>query len=453
MKKRICMILSLILMLSLAACGGAKTGTQTSQTPAGSAAAASAASSAKEEEPAASASSAEETAGTTSSVITDAVDTDASAGAEGSWTRQGMFADEDTNLFMVQPSDDEDMPGWYVGVLLDEAMYGGTIPEEGASLHGELDDSSEDGTKHMVTITEEGEDGLLFVFEGGETYHLTPYSIPEAAFSVTVNTEGFGEIAYAKEGEEIAFDDEYPSQSAYIGLEGPETYTFAARPDEGYKFRKWTVNGETISKDPEVTLEITEDTELIAVFGPKGTDETPVDLDQVTTLGQVLGLPDYGSASYGKRYVYAFEQDDVIYRAVADFPEEIADAYYALDWDDEEYETKKRELIGQLEVLRIENLTESAPSQEEMDALVGKTVQELFDEGWYNSGWNFEDMVLYMNHGIYSFNLGFETEITDYSEFDDDDLGPLVVTSVEYTGLGDLTALSDEEAYGEEAAE
>ena len=62
-------------------------------------------------------------------------------------------------------------------------------------------------------------------------------------------------------------------------------------------------------------------------------------------------------------------------------------------------------------------------------------------------------MVLYMNHGIYSFNLGFETEITDYSEFDDDDLGPLVVTSVEYTGLGDLTALSDEEAYGEEAAE
>lgn len=51
--------------------------------------------------------------------------------------------------------------------------------------------------------------------------------------SAQINIEGFGQIAFAKEGEEIQFNDEYPSQSAQLNLAEPETCTFGAKADKG----------------------------------------------------------------------------------------------------------------------------------------------------------------------------------------------------------------------------
>ena len=63
-----------------------------------------------------------------------------------------------------------------------------------------LDDVSfsvEEG-EFVVTITEEGDDGVQVVVEGGETYHFTPIEMEEASIIVRINTEGAGDINYAE---------------------------------------------------------------------------------------------------------------------------------------------------------------------------------------------------------------------------------------------------------------
>ena len=53
-----------------------------------------------------------------------------------------------------------------------------------------------------------------------------------------------------------------------------------------------------------------------------------------------------------------------------------------LDFDDPDYDKKENELIAPLTVKVIENLTEGMPTQEEAQQYIGKTGQELMDDGW-----------------------------------------------------------------------
>lgn len=182
------------------------------------------------------------------------------------WTREGTFEDADGNHLIITKSDDEETyPGWGVTFMKGEDMFGWFIEQDGETLHGDL--IWEDSDEYIVTISEEGEDGLMLETEDGETYHFTPMDIPDATVFVNVNTEGLGRIAYAPEGEEPEFDEEFPAQSAQLNLEGPETYVFAAKADEGWKFVKWTKDGEDYSTDEQITVELTEGhVEYIAVF-------------------------------------------------------------------------------------------------------------------------------------------------------------------------------------------
>ena len=362
------------------------------------------------------------------------------------WTRTGYFLDEsEENMVYISVSEDEENPGWSVGCMLaDGTMHGWYLQQEGKTLHGNIVAPYE-GTEDtfVVTVSEEGEDGIVFEVENGETYHLKSYEMPQAAFAVYVNTEGMGEIAYGEGEQTPEFDDEYPYQSAYVGLEGPEVYTFAARPEEGWKFMKWTYNGSDYSTDPVVTFEVVEDTDLVAVFGIAGTNEAYVDLDSVTTIGELLGLPDYGYGFGNGEYVYAFEQDGNIYRAFAQLPEDVENALFDLDWDDEEYDQKKLALISDLPVVSIDNLTEGIPTQEQMDKLIGKTGEELLSNDWYSSGWNLDDMIFYMSHGPYQYQMVMEGYTGDPYDFNDEDINPLVVKSVKFDSIGDPTSLED----------
>ncbi len=185
------------------------------------------------------------------------------------WTRQGYFSDEKDNFLSVTWMDDVDEPGWYVGVTLGEDWvedaWGGILPQEGNSLHGALTSSGSKGDL-TVTVSEDGPEGLLLAVEGGESYHFKEYEMPEAAVAVTFNTEGWGYIAYAEGDQTPEIDTEYPSQSGYLGLEAPETYTFLAWPQAGNLFVKWTKNGEDFSTEPQVTLLLDESAEYVAVF-------------------------------------------------------------------------------------------------------------------------------------------------------------------------------------------
>ena len=185
------------------------------------------------------------------------------------WTREGYFQDENENMISVTWMDDIDEPGWYVGCMLGEDVmedsWGGTLPQEGNTLHGILTAS---GSKEDITVTVSvgGGDGLLLEVEGGETYHFTSMGDMTASIIVTISTEGFGMIGY-EPGETVPeLDPEEPYQSAQVNLAEPETYTFAAAPEEGNAFVKWTKNGEDYSTEPVITVQLEESADFVAVF-------------------------------------------------------------------------------------------------------------------------------------------------------------------------------------------
>ncbi len=89
---------------------------------------------------------------------------------------------------------------------------------------------------------------------------------PEVTATLMINTEGMGAIAYGLEGEEVEFDEDFPKQSAIVNLTEPGTYVIKAKPDDGWKFVKWTKNGEDFSEESEITVEVAEGVEYMAVF-------------------------------------------------------------------------------------------------------------------------------------------------------------------------------------------
>lgn len=192
------------------------------------------------------------------------------------WTRQGYFQDENENMLSVTWMEDIDEPGWYVGLMVGEIMGGSTLPQENGTLHGNLNAWDETAEPLIVTVSEEGEDGLLLSFEGGESYHFKPYDMPEATIVVTVNTEGWGNIDYAEGDQAPEIDTEYPMQSAYIGLAEPKTHTFVAWPQAGSLFVKWTKNGEDFSTEPVITVRLDESADYVAVFEEDASWQNPV---------------------------------------------------------------------------------------------------------------------------------------------------------------------------------
>ena len=181
------------------------------------------------------------------------------------WTREGYFMDENDNFLSISASPYEEYDGWYVGCFLGDDMYGWVIPQEGDTLHGNIVPEYESG-EFIVTVTEEGEDGVMLTTEAGDVYHFTPYDMPEATIFVTMNIEGMGRIAYALEDEELELDDEYPFQSAQINLAEPTVYQMGAKADDGWRFVKWTKDGEDFSTEPVLTLTLDETADYIAVF-------------------------------------------------------------------------------------------------------------------------------------------------------------------------------------------
>ena len=185
------------------------------------------------------------------------------------WTRTGTYEDGNENYLIVTASDTEEYPGWSVMCTLGEEMHGWFIQQEGNTLHGNLTSEYEEADDFIVTISEEGEDGLQMVVEGGDTYHFTPMDLPDATIFVHINTEGIGAIEYAEGEETPEFDPEHPYQSAQINLAEPTTYTFLATSyEEGWQFVKWTKDGQDYSTDAQITLELAESADYIAVFEP-----------------------------------------------------------------------------------------------------------------------------------------------------------------------------------------
>ena len=206
----------------------------------------------------------------------------------GEWTREGFFGDESGNMLSVTWMDLDDSAGWYAGLMLGddiENSYGNMLQQEGNSLHGNIVPDYEEG-EMIVTITEEGEDGLSLTVEGGETYHFTPMDLEEASISVTINTDGIGQFSYIEENQES--DGDALWTSAQLSVFEPETIVLravATEPD--WLFVKWTMNGEDYSTEEEITVDISESADFIAVF--EWSEDAAMDADGQNPVMNFVG--------------------------------------------------------------------------------------------------------------------------------------------------------------------
>ncbi len=267
-----------------------------------------------------------------------------------------------------------------------------------------------------------------------------PAQTPEATETVLiqVNTYGLGNIATTDDGTEPEFG-EYPIQSSVMNTAPGTEIKMAAKADteEGYVFVKWTKNGEFYSTDEKISVKADADAEYIAVFMmTTGYEGEPVkDVKDAKVLGDVLGLPTGGSSFGEDYYAFGFELNNVTYQALADLDAKTSQELFDLDSDDPEYNKKHNEKIAPIAIKEIINITEKIPTEKELEAYKGKTLGELMDAGWSNSGWDLEENIAYMTHEYFAFNAAFEG--TWEGEFDEDTLAKMTVKSMTYAGIDD----------------
>ena len=169
--------------------------------------------------------------------------------------------------------------------------------------------------------------------------------------------------------------------------------------------------------------------------------EKPADVSDIKTMGDAFQYEQIGYGIGEEKAVYVFKVGDDTYRAVADMTEEMAKEYFALDIMDDDHDVKLKELLGPVEIKELVNVTEATPTEEELNALVGKTGQELLDDGWTCSGYYLDGPVFLMDHGWFEYEVSFNEEI-DTTNYDPDTfdevetIRPLTVKSVTCTGIG-----------------
>ena len=65
-------------------------------------------------------------------------------------------------------------------------------------------------------------------------------------------------------------------------------------------------------------------------------------------MGDVFAYESMNNGNSETKYVYVFEKDGVIYRAVADLPADVSETIWSLDFFDEKYDEKVREAVAPL---------------------------------------------------------------------------------------------------------
>ena len=114
-----------------------------------------------------------------------------------------------------------------------------------------------------------------------------------------------------------------------------------------------------------------------------------IDTSSWKTLGDALdNATSNPNAGWDDEYYLCdFEIGESTIHAVAKMAPGVGEKIAELDFDDKDYNTKLRQAVGGLELISAEDISSYKLDRTAMDALVGKTGQELFDEGFVFEGY------------------------------------------------------------------
>ena len=146
-----------------------------------------------------------------------------------------------------------------------------------------------------------------------------------------------------------------------------------------------------------------------------------VDLTQWKTLGDIWEYEFWGSVVEEGTYIRAFKAEDGYYRVETDVPQDVAEKLDAIDFFDKTMEEQEKALMKDLPIKTIINLSEVLLSQSDLDALAGKTGQELLDMGFVpqgSKGFSTQEQLSWatLEKGPFVYEVTFQ----EYVDVDDD---------------------------------
>ena len=161
----------------------------------------------------------------------------------------------------------------------------------------------------------------------------------------------------------------------------------------------------------------------------------------IKTVGDVFAIESdvVSRGSIGSLYVCAAATDSMAVRAVANMPDDVVKQYYEADIFDDNYDEMITDLVKDLEISQLQDLSDRRLSGEQLDALAGKSGQELLDEGFECSGYSItdEETIFWVTKDPFEYTvhcselLSQDEEIEEY----DDAFAGLTVKSMECTGF------------------
>lgn len=178
---------------------------------------------------------------------------------------------------------------------------------------------------------------------------------------------------------------------------------------------------------------------------PTTTEQTQtmadVDVSSWKTLGDALACDSGENNTAGwdeTHYVTVFSAGDTVVRVVAKMDAETSDKLDALDLTKDDYDEKFLELMGGLPLESAEDLGDQKLTQDELDAYVGKTGQDLVDDGFaFESYWMYggEETGVTYAKGYLAYNATFDVTVAD-DETEDEGAAVMdkAIVSMEYAG-------------------
>ena len=132
----------------------------------------------------------------------------------------------------------------------------------------------------------------------------------------------------------------------------------------------------------------------------------------------------------------AFED---ILLVVGEMTDEQYEEYRDLDWSEEDDLEKIKAILGNMTNVRSKVIFDLVPSQEELDSYIGKSIAELEDLGFENSGYIDSEInhTYFYDGTLYSINVVVDKgDITEeYDNLTREDFEKIIIESVEFQGF------------------
>lgn len=169
--------------------------------------------------------------------------------------------------------------------------------------------------------------------------------------------------------------------------------------------------------------------------------------DKLVEKNEVASLYEQGydvtqSSFMENKWVAIYEKDfsmNDAYKVKLDMDQDTFDKLFELDTFDDEGQRQFREIIESLPGCVITSMNDLLPSEDEFDNYVGKTIQDLENDGYERTGYTYDDdgCIFFLEGQKYALYVTVDEVITyetidDYSE---NDIRALTIKSVECNGF------------------